>query len=1095
MENLTFLASVWDAHEKALLLESYIHENLFTIEFDPISKWWVKVGPSSRFFDDPLKAQNEVISELPEMEPHHLDNKHFPFPHDDNIYLSDDGHVDVNSALADVSDDLTSFMEFDRRNVSQPSGASSSTDRPNPLAQMSIFPQPLRQYLEALPVHETGGWHLRLRTWYLHFSDVQYWTQFRLVDLRRSSAHWAQDILGAWPDHLRSDSTPTLHQVSPDLHDRPSAPGHAALVDLLVVQGAQHLRGGIATVYVPGTDDFYHVAIALPVHTSGLDILHKARLQFLLRDYQCTIRHGRDVIPITPTPSHQVEHGHSFTIRFQAHRATEASAESATDAPLPQLQSSVSSPSSQEAYESEIWGSDDEVMEGVRVYSLGRSACHLFVRWTTYNTVLLDVVRQLQVPLRVIVGLHYLAAPTQDQHAAEEGLILQYTGDLPVGSSGKLTLIDVELHFHEATPTVDRKVHVLPQKLKRDDLLHHLHLSDYCHEQQDRCKILWNNLEWADDDLREYDVQHGLYLRIIVPPPQDQIDAAFEEEIKELADEVQTHRTAPHKRESGSCNIDARSNVHKAMRLLQVAIKRCRSTLTPFDSKRVSNNNSGGVCYAQEVGPWFEENKPPALTMSFTEEFLRAVDAMRTAADALPEFEDDAAVPIDELDPWIQRLYEAWNRLATIGPGAMERLGRVETWFTDHLTFQRCYHTRIAVLGPDAHRWEDQLRRLWRQYIIADAVLEFHLVEPLPDDASGQTVGQLILVQRPQRFQRSIVVSIHDSEYDSGRAHSHALVMGDRVDLFSIQTMVQAHDDCPPAAQGNECTLWLGPRQLAPEERIYVRHGQALRFFIQRMRVPAPVGAVSTNLQQRIDALSDGPQLSLVQQYLLTAPFWFQALHRVFVDIAVTERQDEGPVAYINTWYLHAEFYPRCQTERTVRLRDDPMTWQRSLMEAWGDRWDSRPPTNLYWVSPAPPTTLRDGTIGHILLVQEIPQHQAAALLTARVSDAEGQALHRVAVCLPGASSAEMIVAAFPIPGPLLRYPRRVGRGQYFFDPNVPTRVQSGDGLVIDVLDNTRLPAPGPAPVLLMVLAFCRLVLLFCNIELLTILDRRAPSQ
>ena len=196
--------------------------------------------------------------------------------------------------------------------------------------------------------------------------------------------------------------------------------------------------------------------------------------------------------------------------------------------------------------------------------------------------------------------------------------------------------------------------------------------------------------------------------------------------------------------------------------------------------------------------------------------------------------------------------------------------------------------------------------------------------------------------------------------------------MGDRVDLFSVQTMVQAHEDCPPAAHGNECTLWLGPRQLAPEERIFVRHGQALRLFIQRLLVPSTAGAASTNLQQRIDALPDGPQLSPAQQYMLTAPFWFQALHRVFVDIAATERQDEGPVAYINTWYLHAEFYPRCQTERTVRIRDDPMTWQRSLMEAWGDRWDSRLPTNLYWVSPAPPTTLRDGTIGHILLVQEL---------------------------------------------------------------------------------------------------------------------------
>ena len=295
---------------------------------------------------------------------------------------------------------------------------------------------------------------------------------------------------------------------------------------------------------------------------------------------------------------------------------------------------------------------------------------------------------------------------------------------------------------------------------------------------------------------------------------------------------------------------------------------------------------------------------------------------------------------------------------------------------------------------------------------------------------------------------------------DAGRAHSHAVVLSDRIDLFSIQTMIQAHDDCPPEAQGNQCTLWFGPRQLEPEERIFVRHGHSLRFFIQRMTVAAPASVSSTNLQERMDALSAGPPLTHVQQYLLTAPFWFQALHRIFVDVAATERQDEGPVAYVNTWYLHGVHYPRCQTARTVRIRDDPMTWQRTILETWGDRLSSNLPTSFYWVSPAPATSLQDGTIGHILLVQELPEDRAAALLSARVRDHAGQALNRVAVCVPSASSAETSVASFPVPGPFLRFPRRVGRGQFFFDPNVHALVQSGDGIVIDIMDNTHLERP-----------------------------------
>lgn len=155
---------------------------------------------------------------------------------------------------------------------------------------------------------------------------------------------------------------------------------------------------------------------------------------------------------------------------------------------------------------------------------------------------------------------------------------------------------------------------------------------------------------------------------------------------------------------------------------------------------------------------------------------------------------------------------------------------------------------------------------------------------------------------------------------------------------------------------------------------------------------------------------------------------------------------------------MHASYAPRCEPGRIVRLRDDPTNWQRTLVETWGDRRDSSRPAELFWISPAPPTSLTDHVLGHILTVQALPIHSVAVLLTARVCDHEGQAIHRVAVCIPQESSAEDIVAAFPIPGPLLRFPRRVGRGQTYFDPNVPSPFASGEGLVIDILDPT--PAP-----------------------------------
>ena len=447
------------------------------------------------------------------------------------------------------------------------------------------------------------------------------------------------------------------------------------------------------------------------------------------------------------------------------------------------------------------------------------------------------------------------------------------------------------------------------------------------------------------------------------------------------------------------------------------------------------------------------DEQPNSTSFSFTDEFLRAVDAVRTAADAMPEFPEDDPGDITAYDIWVQQLYDAWARSATIGPGGMERLGRVETWFTDHTNFQRCHHTRIAVLGPDAHRWEEQLRHLWRQYLIPDAPLEFHLVDPLPDDATGQIIGQLILVQRAHVYQRSVIISTYDSGYDQGRAHSTAVVMGTRVDLHSVCTMMQAHEDCPPDNPGNRCTLWAGTRLMAPLERVYARHGSLFKLYIQRALQASAAATTLTNLQERMQVLDTRATTNPRQRPLSVLPLWLQSLHRVFQDLAETERPDEGPVAYVATWYLHASYAPRCDPGRIVRLRDDSLNWQRTLIEAWGDRRDSSRPADFFWVTPAPPTSLTDHVLGHILIVQSLPVHSAAVLLTARVRDREGQTLRRAAVCVPQASSAEDIVAAFPIPGPLLRYPRRVGRGQTFFDPNVPTQVASGEGLVIDIID------------------------------------------
>lgn len=532
----------------------------------------------------------------------------------------------------------------------------------------------------------------------------------------------------------------------------------------------------------------------------------------------------------------------------------------------------------------------------------------------------------------------------------------------------RLALLDLEsIEPNDVLPGVfQRSAKWLPHTTTRLSLFRILRLEDLLTLHEDKTHLWINNILVDPLSVDALTIDHGDYVKIFIG-----------------SDEHQFH-----------CDVGS-----DAVTLMQITDKRATLAVplyAPFDDAKDHCPNDCNICaspFHDFAHRDVESAQPIATSFSFTEEFLRAVDALRTATDAMPEFLEDDPGDITAYEPWVQHLHEAWTRFATIGPGGMERLGRIETWFTDHTNFQRCHHTRIAVLGPDAHRWEEQLRHLWRQYVIPGAPLEFHLVEPTPEDATGQVIGQLILVQRPHFLQRSVVVSTFDSDYDQGRAHSIALVMGDHIDLHSVRTMLQAHDDCPPEMPLNVCTLSIGTRVFEPNERIPARHGSAFKFVIQRTVSTNVMQVSGTDLQARMDAIDARMRASQQQRLLDTMPLWLQSLHRVFQDLAETERLDEGPVAYVATWYLHASYAPRCEPGRIVRLRDDPTNWQRTLLEAWGDRRDSSRIAELFWISPAPPTSLTDHVLGHILIVQALPTHSVAALLTARVRDHEGQAL------------------------------------------------------------------------------------------------------
>eukprot|EP00435_Cladocopium_sp_Y103_P034474 s425_g8.t3 len=631
--------------------------------------------------------------------------------------------------------------------------------------------------------------------------------------------------------------------------------------------------------------------------------------------------------------------------------------------------------------------------------------------WGDRATMLTEVARAFMLYENEISCLYRVSNQPSDFIENElQCILLRRSIDHEPAPGFCIALFDVEVYEpSEVHPSQLRRfVRWVPATMTRRSTIRLLGLESQCQHPSLRCTLWHNNVIIGATTLVPLRFAHGDYVKVLIRNP------------------------------FCSAHPQVYTESHDGVSLLQTT----------------SDRNKAPVAQASDSALAASDDSLPPLLYSFTEAFLNALRLMNQAAEDLPEFQDDPETDLDLHPAWVRDIYEAWNAGATIGPGGMERLGRLETWFTDHLSYQSCHYTRIAVLGPDFSHWEQEIRILWRDRIINGAVLDFHVVEPLPEDASNPVIAQIVLVQRPVRFQRSIIISIYDSDYDRGMPHSIAAVTSDRIDLHTIRSVVDAVEDCPPEAPANVCALWVGNRQLLPHERVMARHGHAFRLLIHRRH-----GTDSTNmtdlddplLRDRLQYMAGLGPMPFPSTMAILSPGWAQDLHRAFAEFSFVERGDEGPVAYLQTWHLNGLRALRCQHPRTVRLRSDASSWQRSITDIWDDRLDLRLPFDLFWVDPSPLNSPLQSYVGHIIILQEPQDAQAALLLTALLHGDPARDPYHVAVCGHDRLSSSDIIDIFPIPGPLLQNPTMIRRDQFIWPARSTVRVGHGENIVIEI--------------------------------------------
>ncbi|CAL1172589.1 unnamed protein product [Cladocopium goreaui] len=574
--------------------------------------------------------------------------------------------------------------------------------------------------------------------------------------------------------------------------------------------------------------------------------------------------------------------------------------------------------------------------------------------------------------------------------------------DLYHGDDRKAVLIDLELHGEtsESIVETDRYTTFLPAFVHRDLLLRIAGVAAFCTLQADRCLV------WHKGELEEQDIATGDYLEEVLD--QVEINTSINNLVALFGDEQSTLQTS-----------------FRAI-------------------------------------PDFLATSPPEMPFeldkcSFTEEFLQAIrvreQAQEFAQDAPPVLPDIRTQPL-----FVQQLHEAALSSAS-PPQAGESFGRIESWYIDQQRHRRCHHTRIVELGPDFRTWEQQLRLEWIDHIDTNMPVEFFIVQPTPEDADPTTLSQVLLVQRADDQQRTIVLSIYDAAYDNGQAHSHAVVVPHRVDLRASIEIADFVEHCPPIAPANDCQLWYGSLLIPAHQQIIVRHGFALRLTVRRpleIDVRA-LQSLPTEEQRRIlsQALLDAeqfPPATTTSTDELWQPDWVNDLETAFHQVAHADLRNEGSFAFVMTWYLNGHSGTRNASPRRVRIGASINTWEQVLQEAWRDRVDPQRPLFFHFVDPRPPGSGAERFAGHILLVQQPISNYAAILLSTLYPPDVREETQHLAVYTLNRLHANSAIALSLLPTGLQDRNVIVRRGNQIFPLEGAPRVGDGDCIVVEVL-------------------------------------------
>ena len=102
----------------------------------------------------------------------------------------------------------------------------------------------------------------------------------------------------------------------------------------------------------------------------------------------------------------------------------------------------------------------------------------------------------------------------------------------------------------------------------------------------------------------------------------------------------------------------------------------------------------------------------------------------------------------------------------------------------------------------------------------------------------------------------------------------------------------------------------------------------------------------------------------------------------LFRNNALIECEEEGAIAYLETWLIHHQTRRSCTTPRAVRIRADSTTWIEDIVEPWEAELDPALDVVIHLVNPQPPCTQMECVLAHLIVEQSQRREHTVGLIS-----------------------------------------------------------------------------------------------------------------